>query len=35
VTEQTEKFDSWCLIELFGHQRIAGRVTETTIAGGV
>lgn len=34
MTEQTEKFDSWCLIELFGHQRIAGRVTEATLAGG-
>lgn len=30
---QTEKFDLWCLVELFGHQRIAGRVTEQTIGG--
>ena len=30
---QQEKFDLWCLVELFGHQRIAGRVTEQTIGG--
>jgi len=28
-----EKFDQWCIVELFGHQRIAGRVTEQTIGG--
>lgn len=28
------KFDSWALVELFGHQRIVGRVTEATLAGG-
>jgi len=27
------KFEHWCLVELFGHQRIAGRVTEQTIGG--
>lgn len=26
-----EKFDCYCLIELFGHSRIAGRVQEKTI----
>lgn len=26
-------FDQWCIVELFGHQRIAGRVTEQTIGG--
>lgn len=26
-------FDQWCLVELFGHQRIAGRVTEQTVGG--
>lgn len=26
-------FDSWCLLELFGHQRLAGRVSEQTIGG--
>lgn len=28
-----EKFDQWAIVELFGHQRIAGRVTEQTIGG--
>lgn len=27
-------FDQWALVELFGHQRIAGRVTEAEIGGG-
>lgn len=27
-------FDSWALVELFGRQRIVGRVTEATLAGG-
>lgn len=26
-------FDEWCIIELFGHQKIAGRVTEQQIGG--
>ncbi len=26
-------FDQWAIIELFGHSRIAGRVTEQTIGG--
>ena len=30
---QTEKFQSWCIVELFGHQRIAGLVTEQSIGG--
>lgn len=33
MSEDT-KFDSWALVELFGHQRIVGKVTETTLAGG-
>lgn len=28
-----EKFDLWCLVELFGHAKIAGRCTEQNIAG--
>lgn len=28
-----EKFDLWCMIELFGHNRIAGKCTEQNIAG--
>lgn len=31
--ERTEGFASWAVVELFGHQRIAGRVTEATIGG--
>ncbi|CAG9194010.1 conserved hypothetical protein [Paraburkholderia caribensis] len=29
----SEKFDQWAIIELFGHARIAGRVTEQTLGG--
>lgn len=29
----TAKFEHWCLVELFGHQQIAGLVTEATIGG--
>lgn len=28
------KLNEWCLVELFGHQKIVGKVTEATIAGG-
>lgn len=28
-----DKFESWGMLELFGHQRIAGRITEQTIGG--
>ncbi|WP_069267384.1 hypothetical protein [Paraburkholderia nodosa] len=28
-----QKFEQWALIELFGHQRIAGRVSDLTIGG--
>jgi hypothetical protein len=27
------QFDCWCIVELFGHQKIAGRVTEQQIGG--
>jgi len=30
---ETQKFESWCIVELFGHQRIAGLVTEQSIGG--
>ena len=35
MTQQETKkaFDQWCVIELFGHNKIAGRVTEETIGG--
>jgi hypothetical protein len=29
----TERFDIWCMVELFGHSKIAGRCTEQNIAG--
>ncbi len=28
-----EKFEQWAIVELFGHQRIAGLMTEQTIGG--
>ncbi len=34
MSEKPEKFDEWCLVELFGHQRIVGKVTEAVMAGG-
>lgn len=33
MSEKT-KFDEWALVELFGHQKIVGRVSEATLAGG-
>ncbi|MEI8048454.1 MAG: hypothetical protein WCI92_13805 [Bacteroidota bacterium] len=27
------KFDSWCIVELFGHNVLAGKVTEQVICG--
>jgi hypothetical protein len=34
MNEPATKFDAWALVELFGHQRIVGRVSEQTIGGG-
>jgi len=31
--ENKDKFDQWCILDLFGHQRTAGHVTEATIGG--
>jgi len=33
MSEHAERFDQWAIVELFGHQRIAGRVTEQAIGG--
>jgi hypothetical protein len=33
MTEATEKFEAWAIIELFGHNQIAGKCTEQNIAG--
>lgn len=30
---ESEKLNMWCLVELFGHQKIAGLCTEKNIAG--
>jgi hypothetical protein len=32
--EKKTTFDEWALIELFGHARVVGRVTEAQIGGG-
>lgn len=32
-TKMDEIFEVWAIVELFGHQKIAGKVTEQTIAG--
>lgn len=33
-SEQPEqRFEHWAVVDLFGHQRLAGRVTEQVIAG--
>lgn len=34
MSEANETFCAWALVELFGHQRIVGKVTEQTIGGG-
>ncbi len=33
MSDQHEKFESWGLLELFGHQRLAGKLSEETIGG--
>lgn len=33
MSTPNQTFDQWCIVELFGHQRIAGRVTQQTIGG--
>ena len=30
---EEKKADQWAIVELFGHQRIAGRISEQTIGG--
>jgi hypothetical protein len=32
-TQQNERFEAWSIVELFGHQKIAGLVTEAVIGG--
>lgn len=31
---EKQTFNEWALVELFGHQKIVGKVTEATLAGG-
>lgn len=33
MSNNTQKFEEWAVVELFGHQRIAGKVSEATIGG--
>lgn len=33
MSEQQAKFEEWAIVELFGHQRVAGLVSETQIGG--
>ena len=33
MNNETEKFETWAIIELFGHNQIAGKCTEQNIAG--
>lgn len=28
------QFDQWCILELMGHRRLAGKVTDAVIGGG-
>lgn len=32
--EAESKFSEWCVLELFGHKKLAGLVSEVTMAGG-
>jgi hypothetical protein len=34
MSDDQSKLDVWAVVELFGHQRIAGHITEVSIAGG-
>jgi hypothetical protein len=34
MDDKQESFDQWCIVELFGRQVIAGRVTEQVLGGG-
>lgn len=33
MTETTNQFDQWALLEIMGHKRFAGRVSEQSIGG--
>lgn len=31
--QQQQKFESWGMVELFGHQRVIGRISEQSVGG--
>jgi len=33
VTDQVQAFEAWALVEVMGHSRLAGKVTEQSIGG--
>lgn len=33
MSNEAQNFDQWCVVELFGHQVIAGKVSEQVIGG--
>ena len=33
MSDEQAKFDEWAIVDLFGHQRIAGRVSEQAVGG--
>lgn len=33
--EQQQKFEQWCIVELFGHTKLAGLVSEQSIGGAM
>lgn len=33
MDEKAKQFEAWCVMELMGHVRLGGYVTETTLAG--
>lgn len=33
MSEEIKKFEAWGIVELFGHSRVAGRISEATIGG--
>lgn len=33
MTDTTEKFEQWAIVEIMGHRRFAGFVTEQTVGG--
>ncbi len=33
MEQQQSNFEAWCIVELYGHNRIAGRVSEQVIGG--